>query len=208
MRRSILPTLLAIAAMVLMAFAAGSASAQIEVSHEGGDHCSSISAETNHAFTGGCHLSVASVASAPIEWRALFGIMYLCDSAYETRLDENGEGFTYNQKLTVPGNPSNPCGIQPCKEANGAAEPWLFELVGEGDGTAADPGLMEVALCLTGAFGIVPDCHLDGLEVTYSHDTGEVSPPGVTHKFCENDTTHALLPHWLIAAEAPGIAVQ
>jgi len=197
-------TLLAVTAVAAMAMMASTASA-VTVTNEGGSACSALVAG-DHTYTGGCLLSASSPAGNPVELRALFGIMYLCDNVFTGRVNGNGEGFIYNQTLRAPGT-LNPCQIQPQNESDGHARPWPAELTAE-NGCGAGCDTMEAVFSVTGPFGVIVNCHLVNLELRQaSHTAATVKTPGSTHVFCENDGTNAVLGTWNVTSPAPGLEV-
>lgn len=175
------------------------------ISAEGGFGCPGITV-MYHNVIGGCLLTASSPAGNPVELRALFGIMYLCDMTFQMRLSGNGEGFAYDISLRTPGS-QNSCTVHVQDEANGMQKPWPAEIyIENGCGTGCDRG--EAVFSVTGPFGIVVNCHLSGLELRQtSHTAGQLKTSGQSHSFCESDSTNALMGTWNVTSAAPGIEV-
>jgi len=178
-----------LATIVGMALGVPSASAQVEATFEGEDHCTAVVLE-GHGYEGGCHIAGGTPV---IEWRGLFGTMYLCEMHFEARIDENGEGAIYDQALFVPGTP-NPCDLQPC------GGPWPLELTSE---TTA-----ETVLCIGGAFGM-GDCHIGALDFHQASHMQLELTTGTTHAFCEAiGSTNAWMAEITLTPEGPGLIVE
>jgi hypothetical protein len=184
--------LIAVAAVATLAMTAGSASA-VEIRNEDpGQHCSALVAG-DHAYTGGCLLNATGTN---VELRDFLGIMHVCNNSFTGRLNEAGEGFIYNQVLS-----GGSCGLQPCREGDGHAAPWPAEVV-----TGPPNRTMEAVFCVTGAFGIVANCHLNNLVITQpTHTTGTVTT-GSTHLACEG-SSNAVQGTWTVTSAAPGIEI-
>lgn len=183
--------LLAIGIMTLAVMAVAQPASALVVTQEGtGQPCPAVTV-SDHGATGGCHGEAAS--AGPVELRALFGIMYLCNKQFEVRFDGTGHGYLTNLTLT------NCNGLRACTEADGHTTVMQGQLSG-----TSNPWQLEVTFCVVGPFGVVT-CHLSGIPVNQiSHTTGTaVVGTGVplTHKFCEN-STNAVLGTFNLVAEA------
>jgi hypothetical protein len=141
---SMLAVAVAVAVTVVTAVAAPTAFANLEVSDEAqAEHCTEIEVLGPHSISGGCPLRITG--SSSIE---LIMALSSCDSEYEARLDEEGDGVIYNQALFGSG-----CMVFPCTES-GEPEPWGFQMDATGPGTQH----LSIQFCVWGIsepFGVV-----------------------------------------------------
>jgi len=164
--------LLALMAMAAMAFAASSASAQIEVSQEGGAHCPAA----------GCVVHATSEAEVDLE---LFGeVLTSCLNEFEANIGEDGVGEIYSQTLTGP-----LCAAEPCETVAGSPDPWPIV----GDETAGVETLFAT-FCV--------DIHSVGLQTLCANAPINIVSVGHAQEFsanaavCENDPFTHVTGHW------------
>jgi hypothetical protein len=140
----------ALIAIIGSAAMTAGASAQVEVSYEGGEHCTPV-VLISHDVSGGCHLDATSDGNIDLE--AFGALVTGCSMTFDLALDEDGHGYAFNQDLTGPDCFFPPCGsTQPT--------PWEVEVF-EGSGTTA----MTLRLCISSsALGTV-NCHLRDIQV-------------------------------------------
>lgn len=122
----------------------------LELTNEGNaTHCSTVTAQA-HGAQGGCLVHMTSSGTMEVR-RHIFGIeshTTACDSEFNVRIDEDGEGLAVNQVLSGQG-----CNYQPCDEDGGAQDPWQISALELGGGEA-----MEIQFCFelaTGEQGLI-----------------------------------------------------
>jgi len=153
--------LLAVMAIAAMAMMAGSASAQsVEISQEGGAHCSAVSLVEAHQATGGCYVHATSVGDIVLE--AFGEPVASCSNEYDARISEGGQGYIYNQVLD---SHIDDCTVEVCKETSGAhiGQPreWAIEVT-EGGPTDFE---LEARFCVDSAILGRVDCHIENVDV-------------------------------------------
>jgi hypothetical protein len=123
--------LLLLATMVLTALtlSAGTASAQLEVLEEGGEHCSPVSI-VGHTVSGGCHVEYRSESHFPlVVYTPSPVVVGRCNWHFEAQIGEDGAGYVTEAIFSnedPPGDPS--CTRAPCDEdgpeGDSAMIPW------------------------------------------------------------------------------------
>jgi hypothetical protein len=180
-RRLLLFALTTTAAVALLA----SSASALEVMAEGGSHCEPVEIVDHGAGSGGCTVHVAS--EAQVELGSPLG-MTLCDHEFEARVDEEGEGFIYNQVIFD----CSPIPRIPCSEA-GVNDNWEMHLSSETS--------MEVQFCVD-VLGLEINCHLPSIEI------GEPSPHQYEfftqgHQSCEAPfSDNSVEGHWVAETTA------
>jgi hypothetical protein len=139
--------LLALTTTAILALLAPAASA-LEIGHENGQHCSNITIIDHGIGSSGCKFHATS--EAPIEIGSPLG-MTLCEMEFEGRMDEDGEGFVYNQQFINCG----PLPVIPCSET-GVKDNWEVHLDNE--------TRMEWRLCFD-ILGLEINCHLTNIHI-------------------------------------------
>ncbi|NLT07390.1 MAG: hypothetical protein GXY03_13925 [Solirubrobacterales bacterium] len=140
--------LLAAAAIAAFAFSASAASAQgVEVSVEGGDHCSNFTMVDHEPVGATCTVRALSERPAHL-WlhNGMAEVLFSeCSNEFEAAFNEAGQGYIYNQILTPEGGI---CGREPCDESASGTPPhknlaWPATL------SEVDPNLiLTVTFCL------------------------------------------------------------
>lgn len=150
--RNLRKLLLVMASVVAaLAFSASAVSAQepVEVSNETTEeHCSDVTMEHHEPDDATC--TVRAVSERPsILWLHNGTIEFpfsACDNVFEAAINEDGEGFIYNQELTPEGGI---CGREPCDEAeSGEAAHKNLAWPAEITEVAEDELNLHVVFCL------------------------------------------------------------
>ena len=185
--------------MALAALAVGSplASAVELTQEESGLHCPPVTV-SDHSVSGGC-LFAGQNQDGFVERRGAFGIMYLCSWGFSARLNENGEGYAYQQVLTGPD-----CGVAPRTESDGHKHLWPLEVTGaNADGTFS----VELSFGISGAFGLWLCHNNDILLSSVSHTAAVLATSGTTHALCEG-SSDAWLGEWGLVSAGGGVEIS
>ena len=145
--------LLAVAAIVAMAFAPSVASAQtVELEKETGGHCPDSVEVVNHVPDDlDCSIHATTEPGTTADLFQHTGTSEVpfsqCENEFEAAFDEDGFGYIYDQVLTPEGGT---CGREPCDESETSATPHRnFEWPAQIREVAAGEELIEVTFCLT-----------------------------------------------------------
>ncbi len=179
-QRFVLFTTTALAAIV---FAAPVASAEVELTNEvGAAHCPSVSL-SGHVLTGGCQIHLASDTPMVLE---LFGDEFSeCNTEYDVRLDENGQGYASDQQFTGVN-----CGIEPCEAEASVAGKWLFEVHLKPGSNAL---WIEFGACWLSPLVGEIECETGAAMISSNHSTAEFDADAVQ---CEDLGFVHMTGHW------------
>jgi hypothetical protein len=195
-----LPAIVALAA--LTSAAPGASAQSLEITKEAaGEHCPRVSASGNE-IDGGCAMHAASEGGVTILGNA-FGVemtIATCRSEAHLRVDEDGEGYVVEPRLTGPG-----CTRKPCPE-RGRLEPWPISAekgrpTGDREGRGTDnDAYLRITICLSpiGQVSREERCAVDlGFDFTeeghsyeFGHSSSSFRIPGLAGFRCE------LQGHW------------
>jgi hypothetical protein len=163
--------LLAMAALVAMAFAAATAAAEHEapegdlnIKNEVGPvNCTDAVPNGTTGLTGGCLIHATSEGNVIFK-EHIFGIestFSTCTHEFHGRIGANGEGYLTEHMLA-----GGSCPYKACKDATGEAERWHvvahenFPVPGDPEGTKTNREFLSIELCVQADMGVPETCDI------------------------------------------------
>jgi hypothetical protein len=137
---------LAATVLTALAWGAGTASAQMEVIEEDGEHCPPVSVVA-HVVTGGCHMEYRSEAHVPMVAYIPNAVVFMaCRWHIAARIGEDGAGYVTAASFSDEDPPWNPpCTRAPCDEDGltgaSAMVPWPLHIEENGHQESTEMGL-------------------------------------------------------------------
>jgi hypothetical protein len=183
--------LLAAMAVAAMALAAPSASAQVEVTNELGQHCSAVT-KVGHHVEGGCELHIVNEGQhVELIQHPVSGgpdvIVADCDNEFRAHIGEDGEGWIDEIEISLGETPSCNTAIRECRsgdpEAGGEDEPWHIQIEENGPGT--EHANVEICLFVQPAF----PSHAGSFDLTGHVEIDLTTVDGVLQSAEAEDTT-------------------